>query len=94
MGLSDADKLMVEERIAAVMGEKRVQQAAVGASEDAFEHVFDKEFEDVMVERAQSNIKFTERFFGEEEFRSALTRDARRAAYRMIRRNAGLADTA
>jgi type I restriction enzyme R subunit len=38
-------------------------------------------------------MKFTERFFGDEEFKSALTRDARRAAYRMIRRNAGLADT-
>jgi len=47
-----------------------------------------------MVERAEADTRLTERFFGDSEFQGRLTREARRAAYRMIRRRHGLPEAA
>jgi type I restriction enzyme R subunit len=46
-----------------------------------------------MVERAEVDTKFTEKFFSDSEFQGRLTREARKAAYRMIRRRHNLPDT-
>jgi type I restriction enzyme, R subunit len=94
LGLTEADKLMVEERIVAASEDPEFQEPALANSEGAFQHVFDDRFRDIMMERAEASTKFTERFFGDNDFQSALTRDARRAVYGMIRRNHGLSETA
>src|SRR5690606_11798863 len=89
-GLSEADRLMVEERLAAAMGNPDVQLAAVANSdEEAFAHVFDPVMEDVMLERAEANSTFTDRYFGDDEFRSSLNNSMRRAAFRLLRRQHG-----
>ncbi|MFD0772851.1 type I restriction endonuclease subunit R [Streptomonospora algeriensis] len=89
-GLSEADQLMLEERLSAVMDIADVEQAAVVNSEEAFAHVFDPAMDDAMLERAEANSKFTDRYFGEDEFRSALTGSMRRAAFRILRKRHGV----
>ncbi|HEY9473422.1 MAG TPA: DEAD/DEAH box helicase family protein, partial [Mycobacteriales bacterium] len=94
LGLSDADRLMYEERIAAAAEDPHLEQVAVASrNEGDFELPFDQRFRDIMVDRAEADTKFTERFFSDPTFQSQLTREARRAAYRMIRRRHNLPDT-
>ncbi|GAA3740006.1 type I restriction enzyme R subunit [Spinactinospora alkalitolerans] len=90
-GLSEADRLMVEERLAAVMDDPEVQQAAVANNdEEAFRHVFEPAMENAMLERAETNSKFTDRYFTEDEFRSSLDNSMRRAAFRLLRKHNGV----
>ncbi|WP_103336818.1 type I restriction endonuclease subunit R [Amycolatopsis sp. CA-126428] len=94
LGLSDADRLMYEERIVAAAGDPDLEQAAVASrNEGDFEMPFNQRFNDIMVERAEADTKFTEKYFSDKEFQGRLTREARKAAYRMIRRRHGLSDT-
>ncbi|WP_329584620.1 DEAD/DEAH box helicase family protein [Kitasatospora sp. NBC_01250] len=94
LGLSEADRLMYEERIVAAAEDPDLEQAAVASrNEGDFELPFDDRFKDIMVERAEADTKLTERFFSDDDFQGRLTREARRAAYRMIRRRHGLSDT-
>ncbi|MDG4789213.1 type I restriction endonuclease [Micromonospora sp. WMMD1102] len=94
-GMSEADRLSVEERIVAAAEDAELQEAAVASrNEGDFELPFDARFRDIMVERAEADTKFTERYFADNEFRGRLTREARRLAYRMIRRRHGLSDVA
>jgi type I restriction enzyme R subunit len=87
LGLSEADKLMYEERVIAAVEDPDLQQAALASrNEGDFEMPFNKRFQDIMVERAEADTKFTEKYFSDSEFQSRLTREARKAAYRMIRR--------
>jgi type I restriction enzyme R subunit len=95
LGLSEADRLRYEERIVAAAEDPELQQAAVASrNEGDFELPFGSRFPDIMVERAEADTSFTQRFFSDNEFRGRLTREARRAAYRMIRRQHGLAEAA
>ena len=94
LGLSEADKLMYEERVVAAAEDPDLQQAAIASrNEGDFEMPFNKRFQDIMVERAEVDTKFTEKFFADSEFQGRLTREARKAAYRMIRRRHNLPDT-
>ncbi len=94
LGLSEADKLMYEERVTAAIDDPDLQQAAIASrNEGDFEMPFNKRFQDIMVERAEADTKFTEKYFSDSEFQSRLTREARKAAYRMIRRRHNLPDT-
>ena len=47
---------------------------------------------DVMLERAEANSTFTDRYFGDDEFRSSLNNSMRRAAFRLLRRQHGVTD--
>jgi type I restriction enzyme, R subunit len=95
MGLSEADKLMLEERIVAAAQDPELEEAGVASrNEGDFELPFAARFREIMVERAEADTKFTEKFFADNEFSGRLTREARRAAYRMIRRKHGLTDAA
>ncbi|WP_202867711.1 type I restriction endonuclease subunit R [Kribbella pittospori] len=94
LGLSDADKLMYEERVTAAIEDPDLQQAALASrNEGDFEMPFNKRFQDIMVERAEADTKFTEKYFSDSEFQSRLTREARKAAYRMIRRRHNLPES-
>ncbi|MET9314204.1 type I restriction endonuclease [Kribbella sp. NPDC003505] len=94
LGLSEADKLMYEERVTAAIEDPDLQQAALASrNEGDFELPFNKRFQDIMVERAEADTKFTEKYFSDEEFQGRLTREARKAAYRMIRRRHNLPET-
>jgi type I restriction enzyme R subunit len=94
-GMSAADKVQFEERIVAAADDPDLQEAAVASrNEGDFELPFDSRFRDIMVERAEADTTFTEKFFSDAEFSGRLTRAARRAAYQMIRRRAGLIDAA
>ncbi|WP_344209259.1 type I restriction endonuclease subunit R [Kribbella sancticallisti] len=94
LGLSEADKLMYEERVVAAVEDPDLQQAAIASrNEGDFEMPFNKKFQDIMVERAEVDTKFTEKYFSDSEFQGRLTREARKAAYRMIRRRHNLPDT-
>ncbi|OLZ51890.1 type I restriction endonuclease subunit R [Amycolatopsis keratiniphila] len=94
LGLSEADRLMYEERIVAAAEDPDLEQAAVASrNEGDFEMPFNQRFKDIMIDRAEADTKFTEKFFTDSEFQGRLTREARKAAYRMIRRRHGLSDT-
>ena len=94
-GMSAADKVQFEVRIVAAVEDPDLQEAAVASrNEGDFELPFGSRFRDIMIERAEADTKFTEKYFTDEEFSGRLTREARRAAYRMIRRRAGLTDAA
>jgi type I restriction enzyme R subunit len=94
LGLSEADKLMYEERVVAASEDPDLEQAGIASrNEGDFEMPFNQRFRDIMVERAEADTKFTEKFFSDSEFQGRLTREARKAAYRMIRRRHNLPDT-
>jgi type I restriction enzyme R subunit len=94
LGLSEADKLMYEERVVAAAEDPDLEQAAIASrNEGDFEMPFNKRFQDIMVERAEVGTKFTEKFFSDDEFQGRLTREARKAAYKMIRRRHNLPET-
>ncbi|MFD9162561.1 type I restriction endonuclease subunit R [Streptomyces sp. NPDC059558] len=94
LGLSEADRVMYEERIVAAAEDQDLQEAAVAArNEGDFEHPFNKRFRDIMIERAEADTKFTEKYFSDDEFQGKLLQEARRAAYRLIRRRHNLPDT-
>ncbi|KOV28642.1 type I restriction endonuclease [Streptomyces virginiae] len=73
--------------------DKRVRQAAVANdSEEAFGHRFNEVFEDNMMDHVTVTADLGKRYFGsaDPDFRSSLNRSARRAAWRMIRREEGV----
>src|SRR5690606_9230597 len=76
---------------------ERVQLAAVATPDpEAFAPVFDEEFENKMAEHFDSQAELGRRYFDKNngDFRSRLNSEMRRAAWNMIRRNAGLPKTA
>jgi type I restriction enzyme R subunit len=87
--LSEADRLMFEERMLTAVRNPEVQAAALQNDENAFQHKFDPALENAMVERYESNVEVTDRFFGNSDFRNSVNRAMRKAAYRLIRREHG-----
>lgn len=92
--LTEEHRLHAQRLMEAVRARPEVQQAALANPEEAFGHVFDKRYENEVVDHATSSADFVERFYGHDDLRSAITREARRAAYRLIRRDHGLDDAA
>ncbi|MCT2590879.1 DEAD/DEAH box helicase family protein [Streptomyces sp. N2-109] len=93
-GLTDEHRLLAEQHMEAARADTAVQQAALANTEEAFGHVFDKRYENEVVDHASTSSSFVEKFYGHDDLRSAITREARRAAYRLIRRDHGVADAA
>ncbi|MFG3259879.1 type I restriction endonuclease subunit R [Streptomyces sp. NPDC048172] len=77
------------------MAEPKVRQAALVNEEDNFGVVFDKVFQGKMMAHVSRTADIGKRYRGrDDDFRSGLDRMARRAAFRQIRRDAGLDDAA
>ncbi|MEV7110496.1 type I restriction endonuclease subunit R [Streptomyces anulatus] len=73
------------------MAEGKVRAAAVVNDENNFGKVFDKVFADKMADHIESTAGMGRQYFGpDKSFRSNLDRSARRAAWRMIRRDEGV----
>ncbi|WGP13715.1 type I restriction endonuclease [Streptomyces sp. SH5] len=73
------------------MAEGKVRAAAVVNDENNFGKVFDKVFADKMADHIESTAGMGRQYFGPDKtFRSNLDRSARRAAWRMIRRDEGV----
>ncbi|MEU6862800.1 DEAD/DEAH box helicase family protein [Streptomyces sp. NPDC046876] len=73
----------------------KVRAAAVANDEDNFGKVFDKVFADKMADHIESMAGLGRQYFGaDRNFKSSLDRSARRAAWRMIRREEGVDDAA
>ncbi len=73
------------------MAEGKVRAAAVVNDENNFGKVFDKVFADKMADHIASTAGMGRQYFGpDKSFRSNLDRSARRAAWRMIRRDEGV----
>ncbi|GGY85685.1 hypothetical protein GCM10010300_32120 [Streptomyces olivaceoviridis] len=71
----------------------KVRAAALVNDEENFGIVFDKKFEENMMDHVSTIDTLGKRYFGtDRDFKSGLDRSARRAAWRMIRREAGLED--
>ena len=67
--------------------------AALVNDEENFGVVFDKKFEENMMDHVSTIDTLGKRYFGtDRDFKSNLDRSARRAAWRMIRREEGLDD--
>ncbi|MEU3307455.1 type I restriction endonuclease [Nocardiopsis sp. NPDC006832] len=88
--LSEADKLMMEERLQTVMDDPDVEMAAVNNDEGAFRHKFDPAMKNAVMDRYESGVEFTERYIGEQDFQSSINRAMSRAAYRLLRQRNGL----
>ncbi|MFG2295589.1 type I restriction endonuclease subunit R [Streptomyces sp. NPDC048603] len=79
----------------ATMADVKVRAAAVVNDEDNFGKVFDKEFERQMAKHVHTVAGLGRQYFGaDRNFKSSLDRSARRAAWRMIRREEGVDDAA
>ncbi|MEU6036047.1 DEAD/DEAH box helicase family protein [Actinomadura sp. NPDC047616] len=77
--------------------DERVKLAAVATPDpEAFAPVFDEVFKDKMAEHFDSQAELGRRYFdrNDDDFRSRLNSEMRRAAWNMIRRNAGLTKSA
>ena len=75
------------------LAEGKVRAAAVVNDENNFGKVFDKVFADKMADHIESTAGMGRQYFGpDKSFRSNLDRSARRAAWRMIRRDEGVAE--
>ncbi|MER5727123.1 type I restriction endonuclease [Streptomyces sp. NPDC002138] len=73
----------------------KVRAAAVVNDEDNFGKVFDKVFADKMADHIDTIAGIGRQYFGaDRNFKSSLDRSARRAAWRMIRREEGVDDAA
>ncbi|MFF9652004.1 type I restriction endonuclease subunit R [Streptomyces sp. NPDC014622] len=71
--------------------DKKVRLAAVANDEDNFGKVFDKVFADKMADHIDTIADMGRQYFGPDKgFKSSLDRSARRAAWRMIRREEGM----
>jgi type I restriction enzyme R subunit len=71
----------------------KVRAAALVNDEENFGVVFDKKFEENMMDHVSTIDTLGKRYFGtDRDFKSNLDRSARRAAWRMIRREEGLDD--
>lgn len=69
----------------------KVRAAAVVNDEANFGKVFDRAFADNMTDHIESTAGIGRQYFGpDKNFRSSLDRSARRAAWRMIRRDEGV----
>jgi type I restriction enzyme R subunit len=90
-GLTEEHRLLAERHMETVRADPQVQHAALVNSEDAFGHVFDRRYENEVVDHAATSTDFVERFYGRDDLRGAITSAARRAAYRLIREH-GLDD--
>ncbi|WP_017586978.1 type I restriction endonuclease subunit R [Nocardiopsis ganjiahuensis] len=88
--LSEADRLMIEERFQSVMAQPDVEMAAVNNDEGAFRHAFEPAMKEAVMERYETGVEFTERYFGEQDFQSSINRAMSRAAYRLLRQRNGL----
>ncbi|MWA04944.1 DEAD/DEAH box helicase [Actinomadura sp. LD22] len=87
--LTEADVLPVVEETMAV---QKVKQAAVANDLENFAIVFDPEFEQKMMDRVDTMATLGEKYFGSDpEFKSSLNSRARRAAWQMLREQAGVA---
>ncbi|NJC71239.1 type I restriction endonuclease subunit R [Planosporangium thailandense] len=91
VGLGDADKIWVEQQIAAAAEDGTLQAAALVNDESNFGVVFDKRFEDIVISRHDDNGKLMQRYLDDKTLQSQLKQFARRQAYQMIRRQKGLA---
>lgn len=69
----------------AAMADRKIRAAAHANDLDGFAQVFDDVFEDKVYDRIEQNTTFLKRFADNSEFRSELTKLARRQAYEMIR---------
>ncbi|WP_435605621.1 type I restriction endonuclease subunit R [Streptomyces ardesiacus] len=77
----------------ATKDDPKVRAAAVVNDEENFGIVFDKKFEENMMDHVSTIDTLGRRYFGtDRDFKSNLDRSARRAAWRMIRREEGLDD--
>ncbi|MFF0703636.1 type I restriction endonuclease subunit R [Streptomyces tendae] len=77
----------------ATKDDPKVRAAAVVNDEENFGIVFDKKFEENMMDHVSTIDTLGKRYFGtDRDFKSNLDRSARRAAWRMIRREEGLDD--
>ena len=75
----------------AAMKDPKVRGAAVVNSEDNFGVVFDKVFNNAMMDHVNTIDGLAKRYFGaDRDFKSSLDRSARRAAWRMIRDQEGV----
>ena len=81
---------MMEERLQTVMDDPGVEMAAVNNDEGAFRHKFDPAMKNAVMDRYESGVDFTERYFGEQDFQSSINRAMSRAAYRLLRQRNGL----
>jgi type I restriction enzyme R subunit len=76
------------------MAVAKVRQAAVANDdEENFGHVFIPVFEEKMMDHFDTIAELARHYFGPDpDFRSTLNRSARRAAWRLIRRQEGILD--
>ena len=90
MGLTESDRVWVEQQIIAAAERSDLQAAALVNDEENFGLVFDDHFKDLVIDRQEGNAQLLQRFFNDGGFQSQLTRFARQQAYRVIRRQHGL----
>lgn len=77
------------------IADPKVRLAAVANDEEGFGQVFVPVFEDKMMDHFDTIADLGRKYFdAQEDYRSSLNRSARRAAWRMIRRQEGVSDEA
>lgn len=93
LDLGEADQILFNQTVAASAERADLREVAADNTEEQFGYVFDREFENVIIDRQEANDDLFRMFFDKPDFKKALTAWARREVYKKIRDSIG-GDTA
>ncbi len=87
--LGEADQIWFDQQVEAAAANTELRKIAEQNTEEQFGYVFDRQFEDVVIDRHDANDSLFRMFFDKPEFRDALTAWARREVFQRIQESAG-----
>jgi type I restriction enzyme, R subunit len=86
--LGEADRVWFEQQVQAATERQDLRRVAEGNTEEQFGYVFDREFQNVVMDRSAANDNLLRMFFDKPEFAAALTTWARHEVFTKIRGDA------
>ena len=86
--LTEADQVWFDQQVQAAADRDDLRRAAEQNTEEQFGYVFDRQFENVVMDRHSANDDLFRMFFDKPEFKDALTAWARHEVFTKIRGDA------
>jgi type I restriction enzyme R subunit len=83
--LTEADQLVIEQHVVTATGDEELRAAATANTLENYGYVFDRRFEELMLDRHEANAELIRRFLDEPEVNEVFTSWARQESYRRIR---------
>jgi type I restriction enzyme R subunit len=83
--LTEGDQLVIEQHVVTATGDEELRAAATANTLENYGYVFDRRFEELMLDRHEANAELIRRFLDEPEVNEVFTSWARQESYRRIR---------